>query len=195
MSIEATALVASIDPEALPDFGAGIMLPGAIESRDPAKPNTVSPKQQATIARHVKENFSATTTWAEAIAQLRARFLKGRQLDFGIVDGIISEGRFANRHDDLTTAQQDLVEVNLRALNGTQAHWDEGIAARIIQSSKQAREALSERFLRVDTQGQLQVAMDRFAALFGRPAVAAGTGEAMAGDPALQVTDGPDAAY
>jgi hypothetical protein len=181
--IAASLTLAEISVEELPTGKEKlVVLPGADDD------NVISFDQQIVIARHALEKFPPEMVWGEAIAQLRARHCRGRQRDFNIVDGIINESREANRDNDLTSGQEELVATVMKALSGEEDHWDPEIRAKLAKANPQVKQAFLLKFTSADTQGQLSAAMNRFSAVFGRPkprdplADAGGLGE---GDPSL----------
>lgn len=150
-------------------------LPG---SQDPN--NTVSGSQIGVMVRWAKENLPPSATWAQALSEMRTRFLKGNQRDFNIVNAILGNARAENPDRPLTVrsgGQSDMLSTILSALNGVKPHWDAGIQQRILVLSKAHRDALISQALEVNTQGQLQVFMTKFDALCGKPAPKAGLGE------------------
>lgn len=174
--ITADTTLAAINPDLLPDTSERFHLPGAVDLPN-RNPNQVSGKQVKIIVRYAKDNIPASATFAQAIAQLRSKFLVGAQQDFNLVEKILEETRAENAENDLSDAQNKMVITILSALAGTANHWDMGINAKIASAPKALKSTFIMSLSAVRTQGQLTVFMDRFAAVFGRPQPKAGLGE------------------
>lgn len=171
--IAPNTIISTINLDSIPESKDKFELPGA------SAPNSVSYNQLRTIVTYIQEIYPATLTFADAVARLRERFVKGNQRDFNIVNGIIDDLRTQNADNDLTQNQQDLVNTILGSLAGTSEHWDKGIAARIAAAPKSLRNQFTVQFSSCFNQGQLNILMNRFAQVFGKPTPKAGFGDSV----------------
>ena len=167
MSINPDTLVAAIEVEALPDSTAKtVVLPGA--AQDPR--NLLSEKQLRVIAGYVAANFDGTLTWADAVARLRtAAGVRGRQLDFSIIDYVIAQLRKQTAGTELSVGQEKLVDSCMRALSQVDPHFDSDIRERIAVADPTLRTSLLHKFIAIRTRGDLDSAMRAFTNLFGAP--------------------------
>lgn len=166
-----------------------VSLPGA----EDANRGELSFDQLRVIVRYVTTNFEPMTTWADAVNQLRAKYVVGAQKDFTIVTKIIEEGYRANASLEITDDQLNLIVVNLGALTGQTPHWDAGINAKVSGASKLIRDTMATKFMTVDNRGDLDRAMRLFEATFGRPQRITGVGEPIGSG--VTVTPPPDGAF
>ncbi len=172
-TLTANTPVGSIVVEALPEGREkAVYLPGQARG-------TVSFDQQRMIARFVSENIDPALSWGDAIEGLRKRFLKGNQRDFGIVDGISQILRAGRAHDSLTPGQVGLLTTQIAALSGSAPHWEPNIAAKIKAANPRIVTAMTEAAILVSNQGELDLFMEKFSGLFGRPQARAGLGDVL----------------
>ena len=128
------------------------------------------------MVRYAHENFLVTQTWGEAMDAMRAKYCTGNQNPYSIVSGILDEAAEANSDLAPSPAQEELVTSLIAALSGQEAHWEVGIKAKINSTSAPIKQALEMKLLTAQTRGQVQASIDRFNAVFGRPAnTSAGT--------------------
>lgn len=170
MTITADTLVGSIDPESmLQSSEKAVFLPGPPERADGVK-NKISFSQERTLALFVKQNFDATTTWADAIAQLRVSAgLSPKQFDFGLVQYVTDVWSTETQYDVISGRAASMLATNVAALTGEKPHWDPKIAQRIKARGPKIAQTMLERLVSVTTRGELDVAMTMMNALYGVP--------------------------
>lgn len=192
-TISPEQLLGTIDAEGLPDTPKDAprplpasyrrILPGA----SPADTG-VTDSQVKTMVRWAHQNLDLSLTWAQAVSEMRKRFITGQQRDFNIADRIINEGYKANADLRLTEDQARMVNTIILALQAPDKvgkdreqaqHWDLGIRQAIATVDVRTRKQYLALFDSVWTQGDLTVVMDRFSARFGRPQPKGGFGDVL----------------
>lgn len=163
------------DPYWLADDSDRIELPGAkrAAASDPTKPNKVSRKQARTIIRGLVQNpdfagLPADQAFDKARGPENAN-LRGGQHDIQIVQWVLANMRAANADLPLTASQQDLIATNLAALNGTEAHFEASVNAKIVALDPQFKNKFLMDFMNVTTQGELDRVMTMFRSFVGDP--------------------------
>ena len=151
-----------------------LRLPGTGGS--PLATNRVSRRQARTIIRAIKaratlENQYMNRTFAEVMTEERRRVgLSGAQMDFGLVQQYLADAREPNRDLPITDQQRDsFVVVNLKALNGVEAHWWAPTQQRIDALAPDIRSYFVKSFLDVSTQGELNDLIAKYSAFVGNP--------------------------
>lgn len=170
---DSNQLITTIDPDAIPDEAAKtVLLPGALDDED-----LISPRQLAVLVRWARQTVEVggldlNATFGDAVASARARFCKGRQRSFNIIQGIVNESRNLTAADPLSAQQSDLLATLMGALSGQNPHWDTGIRAKMAATSAPIKERLLLQAVEVKNRGELQTLIAKMENLFGRPASA-----------------------
>lgn len=156
-------------------------LPGKLRVEDPM--NALKPAQIAVIVRGLKK-FDATKdlSFAEACDVARGRQfarLRGRQMDFNVVDFFANMEQQESADEPLTVGQLRYVDRNVKALLGTEAHSPE-IQPYIEALSQEQRDKFVDLFEACETRGELSAVIARYERRVPNPRTQSSTAQSIA---------------
>jgi hypothetical protein len=158
-------------------------LPVLLPGRNPGEGHELSALQAGVVFAYIEQQikdpaevtadnglWSATDTYEHVVAILRRKFVKGRQMDWNIVQGIADESREATAHLGMTGPQMAMLyNAILPALSGERPHFDEVIWRNICSKSQEARNTLMNEILKLSSRGDVRLFMMKFNAMYGLP--------------------------
>jgi hypothetical protein len=176
-----TVLVSSIDTDTdwfRENFADPVKLPGKRRAEDNEKTdNAVSRAQAGMVIRRLqKVDATKNLPLADAMDYIRGRHgdfganLEGKQMDFNVVNYCAHLDQLDTADDPLTVGQENLIDIHVKALLGTEPHFNEDTQAAIDKLTPAQREQFIDQLEGCTTRGELSAVMRRYQRRVPNPA-------------------------
>jgi hypothetical protein len=173
-----TTVVSEIDTNSAwfnEDFADPVRLPGNRAAADTEKgANEISRSQAGVVIRRLqKRDDTVSLPLGEAMDIIRGRTganLRGRSFDFNVVNYCSYLDQQDNADEPLTVGQENMIDVQVRALLGTDAHFNDEVQAAIDKLTPEQRDRFVDMFESCTTRGELSEVLRKYERRVPNPA-------------------------
>lgn len=160
------------------EFADPIALPGKRRAADTEKAeNKVSRAQAGGVIRRLQKRADLSAMpLSAAMDFIRGRNdefganLRGNQFDFNVVNYCAHLDQLENVNEPLTVGQENMIDIHVKALLGTEAHFNDETQAAIEKLTPEQRDRFVDAFEECETRGQLSSVMQKYQRRVPNPA-------------------------